>query len=216
MNRATSTPTLILQSRNCDHLVSRNVEPSHPDINGLTGTELNPTSVEDAASPTVTDSDDALFIDVDPDHSFQDIIVVISLKPKALLDQFPIEAGVTLAIKIAMDVDELDAFWRGERELIEDQPRTFSQEVISSSPAARFRCGGDGQHGGERRRFAVRREDDGGWRGANGRSFVNAVVARKPAATARRSSEVEDGGGFRVVMTAAVRRKGGWCRERRG
>ncbi|BAT90391.1 hypothetical protein VIGAN_06162900, partial [Vigna angularis var. angularis] len=99
---------------------------------------------------------------------------------------------------------------------LSDQPRTFSQEVISSSPAARFRCGGDGQHGGERRRFAVRREDDGGWRGANGRSFVNAVVARKPAATARRSSEVEDGGGFRVVMTAAVRRKGGWCRERRG
>ncbi|KOM57887.1 hypothetical protein LR48_Vigan11g092000 [Vigna angularis] len=31
-----------------------------------------------------------------------------SLKPKALLDQFPIEAGATRAIEIAVDVDELD------------------------------------------------------------------------------------------------------------
>ncbi|KOM48571.1 hypothetical protein LR48_Vigan07g227500 [Vigna angularis] len=70
------------------------------------------------------------------------IIVVISLKPKALLDQFPIEAGATRAIEIAVDVDELD------REGILERNRYLeggSEEDIVGTPDE----GGDGVESGE-------------------------------------------------------------------
>ncbi|KAL9320034.1 hypothetical protein ACSQ67_011873 [Phaseolus vulgaris] len=63
---------IVMENRSFDHVLGW-LKPSRPDIDGLTGSESNPLSVEDVASPAVTVSDDALFIDADPGHSFQAI-----------------------------------------------------------------------------------------------------------------------------------------------
>ncbi|CAJ1960357.1 unnamed protein product [Sphenostylis stenocarpa] len=63
---------IVMENRSFDHVLGW-LKAEHPDIDGLDGAESNPLSVEDADSPTVAVSADALFIDVDPGHSFQAI-----------------------------------------------------------------------------------------------------------------------------------------------
>ncbi|XVF68982.1 hypothetical protein PTKIN_Ptkin11bG0045000 [Pterospermum kingtungense] len=63
---------LVMENRSFDHLLGW-LKSTRPDIDGLTGSESNPVKVNDPNSPTISVSNDALFIDSDPGHSFQAI-----------------------------------------------------------------------------------------------------------------------------------------------
>ncbi|MBA0787715.1 hypothetical protein Gotri_025118 [Gossypium trilobum] len=61
-----------MENRSFDHLLGW-LKSTRPDIDGLSGTESNPVNVADPNSPFISVSDDALFVDSDPGHSFQAI-----------------------------------------------------------------------------------------------------------------------------------------------
>lgn len=63
---------LVMENRSFDHVLGW-LKATRPDIDGLTGSEFNPLNVSDPDSPHVFVSDDAVFIDSDPGHSFQAI-----------------------------------------------------------------------------------------------------------------------------------------------
>ncbi|KAB2038326.1 hypothetical protein ERO13_D03G116700v2 [Gossypium hirsutum] len=63
---------LVMENRSFDHLLGW-LKSTRPDIDGLSGTESNPVNVADPNSPFISVSDDALFVDSDPGHSFQAI-----------------------------------------------------------------------------------------------------------------------------------------------
>lgn len=63
---------VMMENRSFDHMLGW-LKSSRPDIDGLTGRESNRLSVSDPSSPEIFVSDDALFIDSDPGHSFQAI-----------------------------------------------------------------------------------------------------------------------------------------------
>ncbi|KAH7657114.1 phospholipase C protein [Dioscorea alata] len=63
---------LVMENRSFDHILGW-LKSSRPDIDGLTGRESNRLSTSDPSSPEVFVSDDAVFIDSDPGHSFQAI-----------------------------------------------------------------------------------------------------------------------------------------------
>ncbi|XP_020217410.1 non-specific phospholipase C1 [Cajanus cajan] len=63
---------IVMENRSFDHVLGW-LKPSRPDIDGLTGKESNPLSVSSPESPRIPVTDDALFIDGDPGHSFQAI-----------------------------------------------------------------------------------------------------------------------------------------------
>ena len=61
-----------MENRSFDHILGW-LKSTRPEIDGLTGKESNQISVSDPNSPKVFVSNDALFVDSDPGHSFQDI-----------------------------------------------------------------------------------------------------------------------------------------------
>uniref|UniRef100_A0A803PVE8 Non-specific phospholipase C1 n=1 Tax=Cannabis sativa TaxID=3483 RepID=A0A803PVE8_CANSA len=63
---------LVMENRSFDHVLGW-LKSTRPDIDGLTGEESNRVLVTDPESPKVFVSDDALFVDSDPGHSFQAI-----------------------------------------------------------------------------------------------------------------------------------------------
>ncbi|XWS71582.1 hypothetical protein CRYUN_Cryun03dG0150200 [Craigia yunnanensis] len=63
---------LVMENRSFDHLLGW-LKTTRPEFDGLTGSESNPVNVSDPTSPNIFVSDDALFVDSDPSHSFQAI-----------------------------------------------------------------------------------------------------------------------------------------------
>lgn len=63
---------LIMENRSFDHILGW-LKSTRPDIDGLTGKESNSVNISDPKSPKVFVSDDAIFVDSDPGHSFQAI-----------------------------------------------------------------------------------------------------------------------------------------------
>ncbi|CAK7331254.1 unnamed protein product [Dovyalis caffra] len=61
-----------MENRSFDHVLGW-LKSTRPDIDGLTGSESNRISVSDPNSDEIVVSDDAVFIDSDPGHSFQAI-----------------------------------------------------------------------------------------------------------------------------------------------
>lgn len=61
-----------MENRSFDHVLGW-LKSTRPEIDGLTGKESNRILVSDRNSPEVFVSDDALFVDSDPGHSFQAI-----------------------------------------------------------------------------------------------------------------------------------------------
>ncbi|KAL5710337.1 phospholipase C [Ranunculus cassubicifolius] len=63
---------LVMENRSFDHVLGW-LKSIRPEIDGLTGKESNRVNVSDPNSPEISVTDDALFIDSDPGHSFQAI-----------------------------------------------------------------------------------------------------------------------------------------------
>lgn len=63
---------IVMENRSFDHVLGW-LKSTRPEIDGLTGKESNRISVSDPNSPEVFVSDDAIFVDSDPGHSFQAI-----------------------------------------------------------------------------------------------------------------------------------------------
>nr|XP_029152915.1 non-specific phospholipase C1 isoform X2 [Arachis hypogaea] len=63
---------LVMENRSFDHVLGW-LKKTRPDIDGLTGTESNRITANDLSSPSIPVTDDAIFIDSDPGHSFQAI-----------------------------------------------------------------------------------------------------------------------------------------------
>ncbi|XP_010938556.1 non-specific phospholipase C2 [Elaeis guineensis] len=63
---------LVMENRSFDHMLGW-MKRLNPEINGVTGSEWNPVSTSDPASPRVYFGDGAHFVDPDPGHSFQAI-----------------------------------------------------------------------------------------------------------------------------------------------
>lgn len=64
---------LVLENRSFDHMLGWMKQSLNLSINGLTGSECNPSSTHDPKSPPVCVSSDAQFIDPDPGHSFEEV-----------------------------------------------------------------------------------------------------------------------------------------------
>lgn len=63
---------LVMENRSFDHVLGW-LKSDRPEIDGLTGKESNRVNASDPDSPEIWVSDDALFVDSDPGHSFQAI-----------------------------------------------------------------------------------------------------------------------------------------------
>lgn len=63
---------LVMENRSFDHVLGW-LKSTRPEIDGLTGKEWNRINVSDPKSSNVFVSDDAIFVDGDPGHSFQAI-----------------------------------------------------------------------------------------------------------------------------------------------
>lgn len=63
---------LVMENRSFDHVLGW-LKSTRPEIDGLTGKESNRLNASYPASPEIWVSDDALFVDADPGHSFQAI-----------------------------------------------------------------------------------------------------------------------------------------------
>ncbi|KAI9109130.1 hypothetical protein K1719_019753 [Acacia pycnantha] len=63
---------LVMENRSFDHVLGW-LKSTRPEIDGLTGKESNRLLVSDPNSPEVFVSNDAVFVDSDPGHSFQAI-----------------------------------------------------------------------------------------------------------------------------------------------
>ncbi|ONK77823.1 uncharacterized protein A4U43_C02F11100 [Asparagus officinalis] len=68
-----SIVVLVLENRSFDHMLGWMKKSVNPSINGLTGSECNPSSTHDPKSPSVCVSNDAQFVDPDPGHSFEEV-----------------------------------------------------------------------------------------------------------------------------------------------
>lgn len=63
---------VVMENRSFDHILGW-LRRSRPDIDGLTGSESNRFNASDPQSEEVRVSEDAVFVDSDPGHSFQAI-----------------------------------------------------------------------------------------------------------------------------------------------
>ncbi|KAL9678619.1 hypothetical protein QQ045_016467 [Rhodiola kirilowii] len=63
---------VVMENRSFDHVLGW-LKSARPGINGLTGKESNRVDASDPNSPEVFVSDEAVFVDADPGHSFQAI-----------------------------------------------------------------------------------------------------------------------------------------------
>ncbi|XP_058759937.1 non-specific phospholipase C1-like [Vicia villosa] len=91
---------IVMENRSFDHVLGW-LKSTRPDIDGLTGQETNPIRVSDPSSPKISVSNDAVFIDSDPGHSFQAIRAQIfgsneSLSNPAPMNGFAQQAEQTL------------------------------------------------------------------------------------------------------------------------
>lgn len=64
---------LVLENRSFDHMLGWMKNSINPSINGLSGSECNPSSTHDPKSSSICVSNDAQFVDPDPGHSFDDV-----------------------------------------------------------------------------------------------------------------------------------------------
>lgn len=62
---------LVLENRSFDHMLGWMKKTINPGINGVTGDECNPTSTNVSHAGSICFTDDADFVDADPDHSFE-------------------------------------------------------------------------------------------------------------------------------------------------
>ncbi|KAL5984428.1 NPC intracellular cholesterol transporter 1 [Asimina triloba] len=63
---------LVMENRSFDHILGW-LRSSRPEIDGLRGSEFNLLNASDPSSPKIPVSNDAIFVDSDPGHSFQAI-----------------------------------------------------------------------------------------------------------------------------------------------
>ncbi|KAK6927087.1 Phosphoesterase [Dillenia turbinata] len=63
---------MVMENRSFDHVLGW-LKATRPEIDGLTGKESNRFNASDESSPEVFVSDDAIFVDSDPGHSYQAI-----------------------------------------------------------------------------------------------------------------------------------------------
>lgn len=63
---------VVMENRSFDHILGW-LKPTRPEIDGLTGKESNPLNASDPNSEKIYVSNDAVFVDMDPGHSFQAI-----------------------------------------------------------------------------------------------------------------------------------------------
>ncbi|KAK8486528.1 hypothetical protein V6N13_094555 [Hibiscus sabdariffa] len=63
---------LVMENRSFDHILGW-LKSTRPDVDGLSGEESNPLNATDPNSPFISVTDDAVFVDSDPGHSFQAI-----------------------------------------------------------------------------------------------------------------------------------------------
>lgn len=86
-----------MENRSFDHVLGW-LKSTRPDIDGLTGQESNRLNISDPNSPKVFVTDDALFIDSDPGHSFQAIREqIFGSKNKTYLKPAPMNGFVQQA-----------------------------------------------------------------------------------------------------------------------
>ncbi|XP_008802791.1 non-specific phospholipase C1 [Phoenix dactylifera] len=83
---------LVMENRSFDHMLGWFTnKSSRPDIDGLTGRESNRLNASDPNSPEIFVSDDAVFVDSDPGHSFQAIREQIFGSADASADPAPMD-----------------------------------------------------------------------------------------------------------------------------
>ncbi|KAJ6777689.1 NON-SPECIFIC PHOSPHOLIPASE C1 [Salix koriyanagi] len=85
-----------MENRSFDHVLGW-LKSSRPDIDGLSGSESNRVSASDPNSDEVFVSDDAVFIDSDPGHSFQAIREQIFGSNDSFADPAPMNGFVQQA-----------------------------------------------------------------------------------------------------------------------
>ncbi|KAK1318423.1 hypothetical protein QJS10_CPB04g00220 [Acorus calamus] len=64
---------LVLENRSFDHMIGYMKKTINPSIDGLNGDECNPQSTQNPNSQSICVSDDAQYVESDPDHSFEAI-----------------------------------------------------------------------------------------------------------------------------------------------
>ncbi|PKA65307.1 phospholipase C [Apostasia shenzhenica] len=72
-----SVVVLVLENRSFDHMLGWMKQSLNPSIDGLTGAECNRRSTADAASQPICVSDDAGYVEADPGHSFEDVMLQV-------------------------------------------------------------------------------------------------------------------------------------------
>ncbi|KAJ4757408.1 Non-specific phospholipase C6 [Rhynchospora pubera] len=65
---------LVLENRSFDHMLGWMKRSVNPSIDGLTGDECNPNSTKDPNPHFVCVSEDAVYVNSDPGHSFEDVL----------------------------------------------------------------------------------------------------------------------------------------------
>ncbi|XP_044483136.1 non-specific phospholipase C1-like [Mangifera indica] len=87
---------VVMENRSFDHILGW-LKSTRPNIDGLTGKESNRVNVSDPNSEEVFVSDDAIFVDLDPGHSFQAIREQIFGSNETSADEAPMNGFVQQA-----------------------------------------------------------------------------------------------------------------------
>eukprot|EP00262_Sarcandra_glabra_P017469 TRINITY_DN5998_c0_g1_i3.p1 TRINITY_DN5998_c0_g1~~TRINITY_DN5998_c0_g1_i3.p1 ORF type:complete len:532 (-),score=25.57 TRINITY_DN5998_c0_g1_i3:743-2338(-) len=94
---------LVMENRSFDHVLGW-LKSTRPEIDGLTGSESNRVNVSDPNSPEFFVSDDAIFVDSDPGHSFQAIREQIFGSKDTSADPAPMNGFVQQAANMTGDM----------------------------------------------------------------------------------------------------------------
>ncbi|KAJ3669634.1 hypothetical protein LUZ60_011584 [Juncus effusus] len=92
---------VVMENRSFDHILGW-LKKSRPDIDGLTGSEFNRVNVSDPDSEQVFVSEDAVFVDSDPGHSFQAIREQIFGSSESFADPAPMNGFVQQATDMGL------------------------------------------------------------------------------------------------------------------
>lgn len=96
---------LVMENRSFDHMVGW-MKRLNPEINGVNGSESNPTSTSEPASPRVFFKDRAHYVDPDPGHSFQAIREQIFGSNDTSASPPPMNGFVQQAASMSADMTE--------------------------------------------------------------------------------------------------------------
>ncbi|CAM8952640.1 unnamed protein product [Rhodiola kirilowii] len=91
---------VVMENRSFDHVLGW-LKSARPGINGLTGKESNRVDASDPNSPEVFVSDEAVFVDADPGHSFQAIREEIFGSENCSADPAPMNGFAQVAEKMS-------------------------------------------------------------------------------------------------------------------